>query len=87
MTKVVVFSQSCKGFEECGICSFVCSENVFKASKQMNRLGYVPVEIENEHACTGCQNCMIYCPDFAIAVEKDSDKSTANKEAVRVSAN
>jgi Pyruvate/2-oxoacid:ferredoxin oxidoreductase delta subunit len=53
----------------------------------MNRLGYVPVEIENEHACTGCQNCMIYCPDFAIAVEKDSDKSTANKEAVRVSAN
>ncbi len=86
MPKVVIFSQSCKGFEECGICSFVCPKNVFNASKHMNRLGYVPAEIENEDACTGCQNCMIYCPDFAIAVEKDSDKSTDRKEATIVSA-
>jgi len=86
LPKVVIFSQSCKGFEECGICLFVCLKNVFKASKEMNGLGYVPAEIENEDACTGCENCMIYCPDFAIAVEEDSVQSTARKENTIVSA-
>ena len=79
MSKVFVFSQSCKGFEECGICSFVCPKNLFKASGEINQLGYVPSEIGNQEECTGCQNCMIYCPDLAIVVEKDSDESDSDK--------
>lgn len=79
MSKVFVFSQSCKGFEECGICSFVCPKNLFKAAGEINQLGYVPSEIGDQEECTGCQNCMIYCPDLAIVVEKDSDESESNK--------
>jgi 2-oxoglutarate ferredoxin oxidoreductase subunit delta len=37
----------------------------------MNDAGYYPPEVTDQEACTGCRNCMIYCPDFAIAVEKD----------------
>ncbi|UCE74323.1 MAG: 4Fe-4S binding protein [Methanomassiliicoccales archaeon] len=39
----------------------------------MNDTGYIPPEIEEENKCTGCENCMIYCPDFAIVVEKKSE--------------
>ena len=79
MPKVTIFSQSCKGVDDCGICAFVCPENLFKACRQMNDAGYHPPEITDPGACTGCQNCMIYCPDFAIAVEKDhSDDSPSN---------
>jgi 2-oxoglutarate ferredoxin oxidoreductase subunit delta len=38
----------------------------------MNEAGYLPPEIDDEGECTGCENCMVYCPDFAIVVEKDS---------------
>ena len=71
MSKVTIFSQACKGVEDCGICTFVCPKGLFQACKEMNEAGYVPPEIKDESECTACQNCMIYCPDFAIAVEKD----------------
>ena len=71
MSKVTIFSQSCKGVDDCGICAFVCPEHLFKACRQMNDAGYYPPEITDQEACTGCRNCMICCPDFAIAVEKD----------------
>lgn len=29
------------------------------------------VVVDNLDACTGCQLCEIYCPDFAIEVEKE----------------
>jgi 2-oxoglutarate ferredoxin oxidoreductase subunit delta len=35
----------------------------------MNEAGYLPPLPPNEEKCTACGNCMIYCPDFAIAVE------------------
>lgn len=79
MSKVFVFSQSCKGFEECGICSFVCPKNLFKASGEMNQLGYLPSEIVDQEECIGCENCMIYCPDLAIVVEKDPKESDSDK--------
>jgi 2-oxoglutarate ferredoxin oxidoreductase subunit delta len=46
----------------------------------MNEAGYYPPEITDPEACTGCQNCMIYCPDFAIAVEKDEKSSPSTKK-------
>jgi len=80
VSKVTVFSQSCKGFEECGLCSFVCPKHLFKSGDEINRLGYVPSAIEEQEKCIGCQNCMIYCPDFAIVVEKEADDPQLEEE-------
>ena len=79
MPKVTIFSEFCKGVDDCGICAFVCPEQLFKACQEMNAAGYYPPEITDPEACTGCQNCMIYCPDFAIAVEKDEKSIPSTK--------
>ncbi|UCG67854.1 MAG: 4Fe-4S dicluster domain-containing protein, partial [Deltaproteobacteria bacterium] len=34
----------------------------------------------DETLCTGCENCMISCPDFAIVVEKDSQQASDTGE-------
>jgi 2-oxoglutarate ferredoxin oxidoreductase subunit delta len=75
MPTITIFRQTCKGVEDCGICTFVCSKRVFRVSKKMNEAGYLPPEIKDEALCTGCQNCMISCPDFAIVVEKHGDEN------------
>lgn len=80
MSKITVFRQSCKGVEDCGICMFVCPKHVFVASEEMNEAGYLPPEIKDEKLCNACKNCMIFCPDFAIVVEKDRSKPSAEKE-------
>jgi 2-oxoglutarate ferredoxin oxidoreductase subunit delta len=46
----------------------------------MNESGYLPPEIRDDSECTGCMNCMIYCPDFAIVVEKDSQDASTRGE-------
>ncbi len=75
MARVTVFRQSCKGVDDCGICIFVCPKQLYRASEQMNDAGYIPTEHKDETKCVGCLNCMIYCPDFAIVVERDGDES------------
>ena len=42
MQKVTLFPQSCKGMEDCGICTFVCPKSLFVASEEMNEAGYLP---------------------------------------------
>lgn len=68
MDKVRVYRDLCKGVEECGICVYLCPKKLFKPSEALNPKGYRPPEVAEEEACTGCENCMIYCPDLAIAV-------------------
>jgi NAD-dependent dihydropyrimidine dehydrogenase PreA subunit len=46
----------------------------------MNERGYLPPEVHHEEACTGCQSCMVSCPDFAVAVEKDKTASLKDEE-------
>jgi 2-oxoglutarate ferredoxin oxidoreductase subunit delta len=75
LARVTVFRQACKGVDDCGICIFVCPKHLYRASEQMNDAGYVPTEHKDETKCVGCLNCMIYCPDFAIVVERDRDES------------
>jgi 2-oxoglutarate ferredoxin oxidoreductase subunit delta len=75
LARITVFRQSCKGVDDCGICIFVCPKQLYRASETMNDAGYVPTEHKDETKCVGCLNCMIYCPDFAIAVERDGDES------------
>jgi 2-oxoglutarate ferredoxin oxidoreductase subunit delta len=80
MAKVDIFTESCKGMDDCGICRFVCPKDLFQACKEMNAAGYYPPEINDESECTGCQNCMICCPDFAIAVEKESNQTPEHED-------
>jgi 2-oxoglutarate ferredoxin oxidoreductase subunit delta len=81
MPKITLFPDSCKGVEDCGICIFVCPRKVLVESDEMNETGYVPPEVSDEDLCTGCQNCMIYCPDFAIAVEKGPRRPSHKAES------
>lgn len=80
MSKVTIFRQACKGVEGCGICVFICPKNLFHAAEEMNEMGYLPPEIDNDSECTGCMNCMLYCPDFAIVSEKDSEERDDKEE-------
>lgn len=69
MAEVTIYEELCKGVEECGICVEVCPKKLFSPADHLNRKGYKPPRVEKLEACTQCQNCMIYCPDLAIAVE------------------
>jgi len=69
LAEVTIYEELCKGVEECGICVAVCPKKLFSPADHLNRKGYKPPRVEKLEACTQCQNCMIYCPDLAIAVE------------------
>lgn len=79
MSKITIFNQSCKGVEDCGICIFVCPQEIFAPSKEINDAGYLPPDKKDEDQCTDCQNCMIFCPDFAIVIKKDPLKASDEK--------
>lgn len=60
----------CKG---CHICIDFCPKEALKPSEKMNAKGYcLPVEADMER-CTACLLCEKMCPDFAIAIETDSE--------------
>ena len=69
MAEMRIFRELCKGVEECGICIEMCPKKLFRPSKGLNPKGYRPPEMTKAEACTGCENCMIFCPDLAIAVK------------------
>jgi 2-oxoglutarate ferredoxin oxidoreductase subunit delta len=79
LAEVSIYQELCKGVEECGICLEVCPKKLFSPSEGLNRKGYKPPRVENREACTQCQNCMIYCPDLAIAVEPKKPGKGAKK--------
>jgi len=74
MSEIRIYQDLCKGVEECGICLYVCKETVFKPSENLNRKGYRPPEAAHREACTSCENCVIFCPDLAIAVKGKKSK-------------
>ena len=79
MSEITILRESCKGVEDCGICIHVCPEEVLIQSAHMNERGYLPPAIRAERLCTGCQRCMVSCPDFAIIVEKAKGASWADE--------
>lgn len=79
MAEVTLYQELCKGVEECGICIEVCPKKLFSPSEKLNRKGYKPPRVENPETCTQCQNCMVYCPDLAIAVESKKSGKGAKK--------
>ena len=79
MADLTIYQELCKGVEECGICIEVCPKKLFFPSEGLNRKGYKPPRVENPETCTQCQNCMVYCPDLAIAVEPKKSGKGAKK--------
>ena len=53
----------CKG---CGFCIDFCPPKILAFSEEFNSHGYHPPYLTKEEACTGCDLCGLYCPDFAI---------------------
>jgi 2-oxoglutarate ferredoxin oxidoreductase subunit delta len=74
MNQVHIDVEACKGFEDCGICSFACPESLFVSSGRMNGFGFVVPEVLDPEKCTGCCNCMILCPDMAIVVQREETR-------------
>ncbi len=64
----------CKGVEECGLCLHVCKKAVYEESGTLNERGVRPPEAVRPEDCTGCELCMIYCPDMAIVIEPESGR-------------
>ncbi len=80
MSAVTIFRETCKGVEDCGICAFVCPKSLFEPSGEMNAAGYVPPKVTDQDKCTGCQNCMISCPDMAIVVTRPASAKEGSDE-------
>ncbi len=74
MSNLRIYQELCKGVEGCGICLSICRKKVFKPGAVLNRKGYRPPEIAEPDSCTSCEDCMIFCPDLAIAVAGKSQK-------------
>jgi 2-oxoglutarate ferredoxin oxidoreductase subunit delta len=79
MTNLRIFQELCKGVDGCGICLSVCRKEVFKPGTVLNHKGYRPPEIAQPKSCTSCEDCMIFCPDLAIAVAGKSHKRRVKK--------
>jgi 2-oxoglutarate ferredoxin oxidoreductase subunit delta len=74
-----IYHELCKGVDECGICIYVCPKDVFKPCETLNQKGYRPPVVANQDQCTGCENCMIFCPDLAIVVSEEKMRRSAKK--------
>ena len=61
----------CKGTEGCRICIHVCPEGVLGASDTLSRRGVHPAAVLRPARCTGCELCMIHCPDLAVVVKEE----------------
>jgi 2-oxoglutarate ferredoxin oxidoreductase subunit delta len=79
MGNVRIYQELCKGVEGCGICLAVCRQGVFTPAPVLNRKGYRPPEIAAPESCTSCENCMIFCPDLAIAVAGKEKKGRVKR--------
>ena len=51
---------------------------VFLRSDIIGELGYDIAKVEFPEKCTVCKACLLYCPDFAIAVEEDKESEVKN---------
>jgi len=67
---VFVTSEVCKG---CAFCIEFCPTHCLDFVRDYNRKGYHYPYLANPAACTGCDLCGLYCPDFAIFGKKYRD--------------
>lgn len=65
---VFIEKDACKG---CGICIMVCPKKILEFTDELNQKGFYYPKLIHADKCILCENCMIYCPDFAVVVKKD----------------
>jgi 2-oxoglutarate ferredoxin oxidoreductase subunit delta len=61
--RVFIVRERCKG---CGFCIEFCPTRVLAFEEGYNDKGYHPPMVARPGACSGCNLCGLYCPDFAI---------------------
>ncbi len=66
---VSIDARLCKGTEGCGICLSVCPADVLAPAPELSDKGVHPARVMRPENCTGCELCMLYCPDLAASVE------------------
>ena len=62
---VYIYRAWCK---RCGICVEFCPHDVFDRRKSRSPDEIFP-DIARPVDCTGCQQCVLHCPDFAMRVQ------------------
>lgn len=64
--RVWIETALCKGTEGCGLCLNACQEEVLGISETLSPRGVHPAVVLDVESCTGCEQCVIHCPDLAI---------------------
>lgn len=64
--KLEIDPRLCKGTEGCSICRDRCEEGVLGVSPDLSPRGVHPAVVLALAKCTGCELCVIHCPDMAI---------------------
>ena len=70
--KLLINMEECKG---CGICVSVCPKKVLEISEELNTKGYYPAFQARPEDCVHCTTCCIMCPDVAITIIDQPEKS------------
>ncbi|MDP8234425.1 MAG: 4Fe-4S binding protein [Candidatus Saelkia tenebricola] len=66
--KLVIKRDFCKS---CGFCIHFCPKNVLKLDNNLNKLGVLPVCVDDESKCIGCGQCALMCPEACIEIYKE----------------
>jgi len=61
--KIVLTEARCKG---CMFCIEFCPTKALALGTRLNHKGYRLPDLAHPDKCNGCDNCGLYCPDFAI---------------------
>lgn len=69
---IKIEEEYCKG---CGYCIEICPKNVLRESSRVNKRGYNLPEIQNIEECIRCKRCELICPEMAITVTGEEDKT------------
>ena len=76
MARIYINEDYCKG---CNLCIHFCPKNVFEPSTRLNKRGFLMPAIVHLEDCNACGVCELFCPDFAIVVEKEEKEEVAKK--------
>lgn len=76
MAKIYINEGYCKG---CNLCIHFCPTDVLETSTRLNKAGFLMPVVAHIEKCNACGVCELFCPDFAIVVEKEAKEEVAKK--------